>query len=201
MKGLDYQSLSEVYRKMGYPFFEGAFNVNLGGFRNTSPTVDEFNDVLFVAYQDDFGRGNLVTVRGTTKPGAYWLGGKMGNPEGTFILGEGYHKSCFKKGYHKQQYQCLVQAKSDSFWGYRDKDKDGLIDYSGKIYKDVTGLNFHTTSFLNNKSKVGAYSAGCQVAQDDKDLLTILPVVFKSMELYGDVVSYALFNNRDYLTN
>lgn len=201
MKGLSYQSIQEVYVKKGYPFYKGAFNVNLGGFRNTSPNVDEFNDILFLAYQDDFGRGNLITVKGTTKPGAYWLGDKMGNPSGTFILAEGYWKSCFKQGKHNGKYDCLVQKNYSGdklFKGYRDNDKDGLIDYSGELYSDVTGLNFHTTSFLNDKEKVEMYSAGCQVVQDDKDFLTILPIAQKSMEIYGDSLSYALFNTKDF---
>lgn len=199
MKGLDFTSLFKAYTKKRYPFYDsGKFNINLFGIRDSSNIVDEFNDILGVCYIDDFGRTNVIAVRGTTKPGAYWLGGKMGNEKGTFILKEGFYPKCFKKGKHRGEYDCLVQADSNIFVGYRDFDKDNLIDYEGELHTDVTGLNFHTTSFLNNKEKVGAYSAGCQVAQDDKDFLTILSIVYKSMEIYGDRISYALFNKVDF---
>lgn len=199
MKGLDFISLAKTYDKLGYPFYDtGKFNVNIFGFRNSEDVVDEFNDILGICYLDDFGRPIVLAAKGTTKPGAYWLGQKMGNINGTFVLQEGYYKGCWKKGKHHGKYDCLVQAKSDCFYGYRDADKDGKVDYDGIVYKDVTGLNWHTTSFFNDKEKVGAYSAGCQVVQDDKDYLSMLPMIYKSMEKYGDSVSYALFNVKDF---
>jgi len=199
MTGLDFSTLYKVYNKKGYPFYDsGRFNVNLGAIRNDDVTVDEFNDILFLTYIDDFGRPNVLTIKGTTKPGAYWLGQKMGNKNGTFVLAEGYYKRCFVEGLHRGIYQCLVQAGMGIFEGYRDNNKNGIIDYQGKLYDDVTGLNFHTTSFINDKEKVGAYSAGCQVSQDDKDHLTFMPILMKSMEIYGPSVSYALFNQKDF---
>ena len=200
MKGLDFSSIFQAYSRKGYRFYDsGKFNVNLFGIRNSENIVDEFNDILGICYIDDFDRPVVIAIKGTTKPGKYWLGEKhVGNEDGTFILKEGYYQSCFKMGLHKGKYECLVQAYPDSFEGYRDKNKDGIIDYSGELYKNVTGLNFHTTSFLNDKEKVGAYSAGCQVVQDDLDFVTMLPIIKKSMEKYGSHVSYALFNMRDF---
>jgi hypothetical protein len=200
MVGLDFSTLFKAYNKMGYKFYDsGRFNVNLFGIRDSEKTDDGFNGILGVAYIDSFGRPVVIAVNGTTKPGAYWLGEKhIGNKNGTFVLKEGYYKSCFKMGLHNGKYECLVQAKSDVFEGYRDRNKNGVIDYEGKLYKDVTGLNFHTTSFINDKEKVGAYSAGCQVVQDDKDHLTIMPIVKKSIEIYGTGISYALFNKKDF---
>lgn len=199
MKGLDFSSLFQTYSRKGYPFYDtGRFNVNLFGIRNSENVVDEFNDILGLCYLDDFSRPNVLLIKGTTKPGAYWLGQKMGNSKGTFVLAEGYYRHGFIKGKHKGQYDCLVQNGSGIFKGYRDDNKNGIIDYDGPMHDDVTGLNFHTTSFLNDKEKVGAYSAGCQVSQDDKDHLTFMPIIYKSMEIYGSRVSYALFNTKDF---
>jgi hypothetical protein len=200
MKGVDFSTLFKLYNKMGYPFYDtGRFNVNLCAFRNDDPNVvDQFNDMACLTYIDDFGRPNALAIKMTTKPGAYWLGDKMGNANGTFVLAEGYYKNGFKQGKHKGQYDCLVQNGSGIFKGHRDNNKDGIVDYDGPLYEDVTGLNFHTTSFLNDKEKVGAYSAGCQVSQDDKDHLLFMAILFKSIEIYGNKISYALFNTKDF---
>lgn len=198
MKGLNHNTLKQLYDKMGYPFFEGQFNVNTFGFRSKSDKVNEFNDILGVAFEDDFGRGVTLIARGTTKPGLYYLKNKLGGVDGTFILAEGYYKGCWKSGLHSGKYEALRQSKQGIFVGWRDDDSDGELDMDGKLYNDVSGLNFHTTSFVNDKEKVGAYSAGCQVVQDDKDFLAQRAIIYKSMEIYGDSVSYALFNMKDF---
>lgn len=197
MKGINYTNIKELYNKMGYPFYEGFYNVNVFGFRNPKLTVDEFNDIIGIAYQDAFGRGVCLIYEGTTKAGLYYLKNKLGNSKGTFILQEGYFKSCWKSGMHSGKYPALVQ-KGAPFTGYRDDDSDGQLDLDGQIYNDVTGLNFHTTSFINNIDKVGAYSAGCQVIKDDKDFLSCKAVIDRSIDTYGDSISYALFNMKDF---
>jgi len=198
MMGLNYQSISDVYGKLNYPFYTSEFNVNIFGIRNPEKQVDEFNDILGIAYIDSFGRPMVIVSPGTTKPGIYYLNNKLGNVKGTFILKEGYYKSCWKRGLHTGKYDALVQSPKSTFEGWRDNDSDGKLDMSGALYKDVTGLNYHTTSFINDKEKVGAYSAGCQVDQDDLDYIPKRAIIYKSMEIYGDYVSYALFNLKDF---
>ena len=51
----------------------------------------------------------------------------------------------------------MRQSSKVEFVGWRDKDKDGQLDMEGQLFTDVSGLNFHTTSFINDKEKVGAY--------------------------------------------
>lgn len=198
MRGLNPRTLRQTYYKKGYPFYEGTWNVNIFGFRDDSARVDEFNDVLGVHFQDDFGKDTILLARGTTKPGLYYLKNNLGGIDGTFILKEGYYKKCWKKGKHAGKYDALKQSEEAEFIGWRDNDKDGHLDYSGDLYTDVTGLNFHTTSFVNEIAKVGAYSAGCQVVQDDKVFEAMRAIIYKSMEKFGGRVSYALFNIRDF---
>lgn len=199
MKDLTTELIKEVYEDKHYPFFTGAWNVNIGGIRNDDlSVVDEFNDILWLAWEDDFGRDNLLIHRGTTKPGLYWLKNKMGNMNGTAILAEGYYFSCWTQGLHKGQYKALVQSDKAKFLVYRDNDRDGKFDISGKLYDDVSGLNGHTTSFINDKDRVGAYSAGCQVREDDKDHIAAMAIIEKSMERYGKYVSYGLTNFSDF---
>lgn len=198
MKGLDYNSLKGVYDKMGYPLYEGKYNVNIFGIRSDSTDIDQFNDILGICYQDNFDRWNVLAFEGTTKAGLYYLKNKLGNSKGTFILKEGYYKSCWKSGLHSGKYPALVQNRNEVFEGFRDNNSDGKLDLTGKLYNDVTGLNFHTTSFINDKDRVGAYSAGCQVVRDDKDFLAVKALIDRSLEIYGDSISYALFNAKDF---
>lgn len=194
---LSYSQIRKIYNDHGFKFYQGKFNINLFGIRAKSSLVDHFNDTLGVAFLDDYSNGVCLTCSGTTKPGLYFLGEKnMGNPKGTFILKEGHYPSCWMRGDHRT-YDALIQSDKATFVGWRDRDKDGELDYSGPLYYDVTGLNMHTTSFINKKARVGAYSAGCQVRQYSNDHVNVMGIVKKSLNLYGKYLSYALFNERD----
>lgn len=198
MRGLNIPLIKEVYNNKGFPYWTGPNNVNIGAIRSDDTKVNEFNDILFFTYEDDFGRENLITHKGTTKPGLYWLKNKLGNMNGTAILKEGYYSQCWELGLHKGQYEALIQSDLAKFIVYRDNDADGELDYTGELFFDVTGLNGHTTSFKNEIERVGAYSAGCQVRQDELDHLMFMAIVKKSMEKYGPYVSYGLTNMKDF---
>lgn len=188
-----YYDIKSLYKRYAYPFFEGPYNVNVFGIRNESLEVDEFNDVIGVAYQDQRGNLQCLTFEGTTKPGLYYLKNKLGNINGTFILQPGHYKQCWVLGHHKGRYEALVQSDRAEFIGWRDNDSDGEFDYTGNLYDDVTGLNLHTTSFKSEIEKVGPYSAGCIVCKDDMEFKILLSVIKKSIELYGDYISFSLF--------
>jgi hypothetical protein len=184
-----------MYLDKGYKFYDtGKFNVNIFGIRK-GLTVDIFNDVIGIAYLDEHQVPTLKVFQATTDPGYYWLKNKLGGVNGTFILGADQHRKCWTLGKHKGQYEALVQAGPDVFWGYRDNDSDGQLDFTGKIYRDVRGLNLHTTSHITGKAeKVGAYSAACQVTKYSADHLQLMPLAKKSMEIYGPTLSYTLFD-------
>lgn len=182
-----------LFESLGHKFYDhGAYNVNLFGIRSKSNLVDQFDDILGIAFRDDFGNPIVLEHRGTTKPGLYWLRDKMGNENGTFILAPGQYRRCWKIGDHKG-YEALVQEGSP-FTGWRDGDQNGKIDPEGKLHQDVTGLNMHTTSFKNDVELVGAYSAGCQVRQKPEDHRMVIEILKRSAELYGNSFSYTLIN-------
>jgi len=190
---MTYDQVKELYKQNGYKFYDsGKHNVNLFGIRNGYDTVDEFNDVLGIAYRDDNNKPVVIEHKGTTKPGLYYLKNKLGNKNGTAILIPGYYPKCWTIGKHSGKYEALVQN-GNVFNVWRDNDSDGKFDIGGRIYTDVGGLNMHTTSFVNYNAKVGAYSAGCQVRQYSKQHLEVMEIIKKSAQLYGNVFSYALF--------
>lgn len=189
-----YDLTKNASNNLKYPFFDGYLDVNIIGIRNSSKAVDTFNDMLGVCWKQPNGKKRAIYFEGTTKPGLYWLNKKLGNVNGTFILKPGFYKSCWTKGNHKT-YSALIQSQKARFVGWRDNDNDGSFDFSGKLYYDVTGLNFHTTSFRRDVENVGPYSAGCQVADESSDFEKFRQIVYKSMNLYGPYVSYKLFND------
>lgn len=194
MTGITYDWIQQQYSAKGYPFITtGKFMPNYFGIRSKDMIVDEFNDVLGVAFLDGFGNKQCLTFEGTTKPGLYYLKNKLGNVKGTFILRPGYHKDCWIPGLHNGKTPALVQAAPGVFKGWRDNDADGQLDMTGPIYTDAGGVNGHTTSQLNEIEKVGAYSAGCQVVQDDKEHGIWYNVGNRAFEFYKKRLSYALF--------
>ncbi len=188
-----YYDIKTLFKDRSFMFLEGNQQVNPFGFRN-EPEVDEFNDIIGVAYKDEWGNPHCPVFKGTTKPGLYWLGqDRMGHKDGTFILEHNKQFiDCWQVGKHKD-YPAIQQKGFGIFTGWRDNNKDGQLDYSGKIYTDVTGLNGHTTSFINKIDKVGAYSAGCQVIQFEPDFQIWYSVLRVHSRVHGNSLNYALF--------
>lgn len=195
---ITYEMLAEVYEQKGYIFFDtGTYNLNLFGIRSKDLLVNEFNDYIGVAYKDDLANPRVLVFQASTKPGYYWLKKAVGNLNGTAILVPGQYRSCWELGFYKN-YEALVQRFGYAFNTWRDNDADGELDMNGRVYEDVTGLNLHTTSFISNIDRVGKYSAGCQVIQDDLDFNILLSLVKKSSFNYGTRFSYTLLEEVDF---
>lgn len=190
---ITYQEIKKLTIKEGYVWFTGPMNLNIFGLRNADRVVNLFNDIIGIAYTDADGREQCKFWHGSTKPGLFYLGDKLMNGKGTFILMPGFYKACWQLGLHKQQYRALVQRGTGIFKGWRDANKNGILDYTGKIWTDVAGLNLHTTSYKTNQEKVGAWSAGCQIIQNAVDFEECMNIVEQSAKLYGSVFSYKLF--------
>lgn len=194
---ITYDWIQEAYAAKGYPFITtGKYQPNYFGIRSKDMVVDEFNDIIGVAYLDSFGNRQCLTFQGTTKPGLYYLKNKLGNVKGTFIVQPGFHKDCWVPGLHNDKYSAMKQRAAGVFSGWRDADSDGQLDMTGTIYTDASGVNGHTTSQLNEIEKVGAYSAGCQVIMDDKEHAVWYNVGARAWELYKKSFSYALFQQK-----
>jgi hypothetical protein len=192
---MEYNQVKKMYEDKGHKFFTEKYALNIFGERVLNQSINKFNDIIGVAYIDEFGNGKCLTFKGTTVPGLSWLKEKMGTAAGTFILKEGQYLNCWTVRPHNGKYDCLGQVNKKVFIGYRDSDKDGQLDLTGKEYDDVMGLNLHTTSFNSNTELVGLYSAGCQVIQDDKNFLILMAIVNKAREVWNaNNFSYTLFN-------
>jgi hypothetical protein len=179
-----YIAIKLLYKSNGYEFLEKGINVF--GIRSKDRTVDKWNDVLGIAYDN-----KVIAVSGTTDPGASPLSKTEGvNKNGIFILQPGFYKNCLQKGKHKGKYNALVQFGS-VFRGWRDADRDGQLDMVGQIWTDVQGLNFHTTRWDKQVMRVGDFSEACQVCEVATEYDLIMDVVYASTQ---SLFNYALFD-------
>ncbi len=196
--GVTYDQVKGMYDAKAYKFHDaGKYQVNLGGFRNKDLlTVDKFNDYLFVAFLDEFQNKRLLLFAGTTKPGLAYLGDKMLNPNGTGILIPGQYPNCWVIGTHNEgkptAHEAFKQSGPGVFKVWRDKDKDGQLDFSGQVYTDAGGVNGHRAG-VNDTFNVGPYSAACQVWQDDKEHSIAVAVAKRCVEIYNKPLTYTLF--------
>lgn len=192
-----YQSLRSLYLSKGYKFYEeGQYNVNLFGIRNKDHTVvDQFNDLLGVAYKDEFGVEQCLAFQGTTKPGLTYLN-KLGNPNGTAIVCPGQYPGVWMIGFHHRgesnQYPAYEQK--GVFKCYRDNILNGKFDMTGPIYTDGAGINGHRGPEGGEIVAVGPWSSACQVCSSGREHSIWLNVGWRCSELYGNSFTYTLFD-------
>lgn len=194
---LTYDQVANMYAEKGYLFDGGPYRLNIVAFRNKDlETVDEFNDHIGLAYRDHFDNKIFLPWACTTKPGLAYLGQTMGNGQGTAIVCPGQHLNCWKLGYHHRgqanQYEAFEQSGPGVFKVWRDGDKDGKLDFGGKVYMDGSGINGHHAAAIET-FKVGPWSAGCQVWKEDKEHLIAVAVAKRHCELYANSFHYTLF--------
>lgn len=198
---INYDFVKSLYLAKQFKFYDtGAYNVNLFGIRNKDLTVvNQFNDILGVAYLDEFGNKQCLIFQGTTKPGLTYLKDKLGNPNGTGILCEGQFPKCWFIDFHNRsnehKHEAYCQVGPGVFKVFRDKDSDGNFDLDGPIYTDVQGLNGHTTREFEIVN-VGGFSAACMVVQDDKEHAIWVNVGKRSAELYANLFTFTLFREQ-----
>jgi hypothetical protein len=116
-------------------------------------------------YKDTVGKERIRTYTITTDPGTYWLLNPMSNL-GTAILKPGQWENCWAIGYHqnKHDHQAMVQVGKITV--YRDGDKDNVAEATAKTETGLFGINIHGSNKNGVSSRIGKWSAGCQVFQE-----------------------------------
>lgn len=122
---INYQLLKQVMQSKGYVWFNGQYDLNIIGIRDSDNIKDDYNDTLCVAYKDVNNNERLFIMPCTTDPGHYYLQKPMVS-KGTAILKEGQHRSSHRLGTHKG-YQALTQRIPLPV--YRDNTKDKELDF------------------------------------------------------------------------
>lgn len=194
IKKLTIDAVKKIFEDGGGEWGE----VNLFGLRNEADQQsDLFNDFIGVC------AGDAVRIyAGTTDPGAWWTKNPItaAGATGAAHLCEGFHKNAWRVGVHAQgtpfAHEALVQTGYKvKIW--RDVDKDYEMGEKDLVQEGYFGINIHRAG-LNDPTKIGKYSAGCQVVRHHKDFEELLEIV-KASETFkknkaGARFSYLLLN-------
>ena len=189
--------IKEIRERLGYPIFEGPYNLNITGFRSENSVSNSYDDWMTVVYQNDSKVWQRFYARCTTDPGKHWLLNPM-NAKGTAILIPDHYPGMYKVGRHKT-YEALEQQKPGLY--VRDNDKNSVLDFS--LYRDPKKrkkhvfegnikANIHRSSKWKRTMNVGMYSAGCQVLQDPNEFLEFMDLCKRGTKMYGNSLSYTL---------
>lgn len=192
-------SLEKAFKRKGYEWFTDdtrEFNLNIFGIRTADKAVDVFNDFIGMAWKYK-GVWNLRVYPATTDPGIYWLQ-RLLNPRGCAILVPGQYKGVYGLRLHRGAYEALCQT-----WGpvrvYRDGDRDSTLDFEpNTITKGDYGINIHASVSSGVATKVGKFSAGCQVFQSFDDFVEARDYWRKSKDRFGNHFSYTLLEEKDF---
>lgn len=183
-----------ILRQKGYKLYKRPFELNVVGVRADSTTPNSFDDELHVFYKDDGGQWQYRVFEVTTDPGTYWLRHPM-HELGTLILAEGQYVDAYKVGYHRGQYEAVVQAKPVTIM--RDYDRDAVLDFmNGTEYTGMFGVNIHKTWFQGDAATVDKNSAGCTVFRNDAAFDLFLFLAKEHAKRYGNQLTYTLIDFR-----
>lgn len=200
MNAPDLEYILSVMRKKNYAVFEDragkGYDLNIVGIRSANEMPNRFDDLLTVFYRDG-SRWQQHTFPATTDPGLYWLTARWGGLMGTAILKEGQYRSAYQIGYHKGQYEALVQRRPVTV--LRDYDRDGRHTFNtDREETGLFGINIHRAHAERSLMSVDAWSAGCQVVQNPRHFDELMTLAKKASETYGNAFSYTLLHENDF---
>lgn len=188
----DFEALA---KHKGYSYFtKGDYNINLIGVRSKESVIQQnkFDDAIVLDYS--IGPIHYRNVyKATTDPGITYLKKPL-IISGCAIVVPGQYKGVFKLGKHQGKYEALVQNKPIKV--YRDNNRDNILNFNkSKIEEGMFGINMHkagtNSEFINN------WSAGCQVFKVSEDYLKAMAVIKKSIRIYGNSMTYTLYDEKD----
>jgi len=193
---MDIKDVIRVMTRKGYKVFENdskPFNINYVGIRDLSD-IGKFNDLFYMFWKYK-GVWNYFTRWGTTDPGSYYEQNLL-NDDGVAILKEGQYRGAWTLGKHQGKYTALVQNKPVTV--IRDKDKDGALETDGIEDTGYHGINHHRAHSEAEVSKIGKYSAGCQVTLNPLEYDVFIAICKAAEDQWGKGISYTLLNKNDF---
>jgi hypothetical protein len=201
---LSYEVVKKLYKKHGYPWFTGTYDLNLGFIRTekkpaeASATIsNKFDDIEFICFVDEYGINQIKAFFCTTDPGRVSLLNPP-NAQGCAVILPQYAHAVWTPGLHHGA-AALIQCGDISI--LRDFDRDGEIDWdSGRLMLagPEAQLRNHYARTDRVVTNVDNWSAGCCVVPDCRDMNDIMILMQKQIKYgHGEKVSFALFNESE----
>ncbi|MCR9244620.1 MAG: peptidoglycan-binding protein [bacterium] len=190
--------VKRALERKGYVFLDdrGTYNLNIVGIRSASNAINSFDDEMVIVYRDSSGSMQAVRYPATTDPGEYYTRTKLLNKAGAAILVPGQYRDTYQIAKHRGKYDALCQ-KGGKVRVWRDGNMDDKLDRSGKTYEGWYGINIHRAGQSGTTSKVGRYSAGCQVLADANDFGVMMSLAQKSQQQRRGMFTYTLLEAAD----
>lgn len=189
------ESLKAAIARKNYKWFEDA--PNLIGIRTALQAPDIFNDILAMVYKVGTAE-KLYTATFTSEPGVTYQK-KLLNPKGCWVMMPAQMIDAYTSGYHQGKPEHPALRSTGKIFGLRDADLDGIAGNSGTpVWVDGTtvGANIHGANKAGITSKIGPWSAGCQVINDWKkkeELMNIIKTYYP-----GKKITYTLLEEKIY---
>lgn len=198
----DVLTLRRMVLDRGYRWFESLarpHNLNIVGVRVPDARWDRFDDWLTVAWAKPSSTPNAIvwdsfTAKITTLPGERYMVQKLLNPLGCAILKGGQYRGTYAIDKHRGAYFALCQ-RLGKVGVYRDRNRDRKWDLDpATVTRGNYGINIHHASTAAPSTRIGAYSAGCQVFPDNDDFVRFMQVCHKAKANWGNSFTYTLID-------
>lgn len=192
-KEIDYDIVEELYKRKGYTFFKGEYNLNIFGIRSSSKSGVRFDDLLGCAYQH--GGNNLFITAATLNPGVFYLQNLM-DAGGAAIIKEGPYRGVFKLDWFRGT-EALIQVRP--FTVYRDKNLNQEVDIvPGSETTGLYGIFLHQHfQGVEEAKEIGKSSAGCVVPSTLSSYRGLMSLCKKQIPLWGNSFSFTVFTEKD----
>lgn len=197
-----YEELESACLRKGYTWFTKPFSLNFIWERTSYNATNVFDDLLHVCYLDDTQNKCIITIPATTKPG---LKGSLLEPvtvegiRGTAVIEAGQYREAWQfRDTDKEFSKCPYFRQVGKINYYRDGNKDRIIDKINRQVAKLFGTHWHRMSNDNTygSKQVNNWSLGC-LGAPHPEWIKILPVVRKSVKLYGDKFTGTIIDSSD----
>lgn len=192
------ERVQRALKRKGYAFNDDGrnYHLNIVGVRNPSTAINSFDDRMILVYRDDGGAMQAVEYPITTDPGEYYTQTKLLNKAGAAILVPGQYRDVYQISKHNGKYDALCQ-RGGTVTVWRDGNRDDTLNRSGRTYTGWYGINIHRAGQSGTTSRVGRYSAGCQVFANADNFATFMSLARKSSAIRGNRFTYTLLEEAD----
>ncbi len=150
-------------------------------------------------YSLEVGSERIFTSTITTEPGVAYQK-KLLNPKGCWVMMPNQMINAYKAGLHqgKADHRCLKSV--GKIFGLRDGDLNGVAGDSGVAsWQEGSGIgaNIHGANKAGITTKVGPWSAGCQVHNDWNKKEEMMKIVDCFKDVNDGLLTYTLIKESD----